>query len=131
MIDMKGISVALAGLVLAGLAQQASAQDAANGERIFARCAVCHGIGDTTKPLGPNLNNVIGRTAGTLEEFAARYSPAMKEAGAGGIVWSEETIAEYITDPRAFIPGNRMAFPGLRDEQERADVIAYIKQFSE
>ncbi len=74
---------------------------------------------------------MIGRTAGTQADFLPRYSPAMKEAGAGGIVWNEETIAEYITDPRAFIPGNRMAFPGLKDEQERADVIAYIKQFSQ
>jgi cytochrome c len=120
--------IAAAGLCLA--ATGAQAQDAAKGKTIFNRCAVCHGIGDAKKPVGPSLNNVIGRTAGTDADFAAKYSDAMKKAGADGLVWTEAAIDEYITDPKKKVPGNKMAFPGLRNAQERADVIAYIKTFS-
>lgn len=108
----------------------AQAQDASAGERIFKRCAVCHGIGDANKPIGPSLNGVIGRTAGTQEDFAKKYSKAMVAAGEGGLVWTVENIDEYITDPKKKVPGNKMAFPGLKKEDERADVIAYIAQFS-
>lgn len=104
------------------------------GKKVFLKCAVCHGIGDTKKPVGPSLNNVIGRTAGTEPDFLAKkgagYSKAMIAAGEGGLVWDEAQIAEYITDPKKKIPGNKMAFPGLKKEQERLDVIAYIKTFS-
>ena len=122
-------------VVLAGLASlgQAFAQDAEAGKKVFIKCAVCHGVGDVKKPLGPTLNGVIGRTAGTEPEFlakAAGYSKAMKEAGAAGLVWDEASIAEYITDPKKKVPGNKMAFAGLKVEKERLDVIAYIKTFS-
>ncbi len=104
------------------------------GKKVFAKCAVCHGIGDTKKPIGPNLNGVIGRTAGTQPEFLAKkgagYSKAMIAAGEGGLVWDEAQIAEYITDPKKKVPGNKMAFPGLKEEQDRLDVVAYIKTFS-
>lgn len=120
----------LAMLLIALSAAPAAAEDVAKGEAIFKRCAVCHGIGDAAKPLGPNLNGVIGRTAGTQEDFAKKYSKAMVAAGQGGLVWSEDQIAEYITDPKKKVPGNKMAFPGLKKEDERADVIAYIRQFT-
>lgn len=126
LVGLAGFSLCVLGLPSAALADG----DPAKGERIFQRCAVCHGIGDTTKPVGPNLNNVIGRTAGTLEGFT-RYSANMKEAGAGGLVWTPETISEYIENPRRMIPRGTMQFPGLRNAQERADVVAYIAQFSE
>ncbi len=104
------------------------------GKKVFAKCGVCHGIGDTKKPIGPNLNNVIGRTAGTNPEFVAKkgagYSKAMVAAGAGGLVWDEAQIAEYITDPKKKVPGNKMVFPGLKSEQDRLDVVAYVKTFS-
>jgi cytochrome c2 len=126
---------AAAVILLAGIAPvgQALAQDAEAGKKVFAKCAVCHGIGDAKKPLGPTLNGVIGRTAGTEPDFLAKasgYSKAMKEAGAGGLVWDETTIGEYIADPKGKIPGNKMAFVGLKVEKDRADVIAYIKTFS-
>lgn len=104
--------------------------DAAAGQKIFQRCAVCHGIGDMKKPMCPNLNGVVGRTAGTQAEFLPKYSKAMKDAGAGGLVWTEANINEYLTDPKKKVPGNKMAFAGLKKDQERADVIAYIKTFS-
>ncbi|MFN4271879.1 MAG: c-type cytochrome [Aliihoeflea sp.] len=104
--------------------------DPVAGERIFQRCAVCHGIGDTERQPGPNLNNLIGRVAGTQPDFT-RYSANMREAGEGGLVWTAETIDPYIENPRRVIPRGNMAFQGLRNAQERADVIAYIAQFSE
>lgn len=127
---MNIVKFALASAVIFN-ASGAVAQDAANGQKIFARCATCHGIGDANRAVGPNLNGVIGRTAGTQADFAARYSPAMKAAGEGGLVWSEETINQYLADPRGFVAGNRMAFAGLPSETDRADVIAYIKTYSE
>ena len=104
--------------------------DPVAGEKIFARCGVCHGIGETARQPGPNLNNVIGRVAGTHPDFA-RYSANMREAGEGGLVWTPEKINEYIEAPRKMIPRGNMAFPGLRNAQERANVVAYIAQFSE
>ena len=121
-----GFAAAIA-LIVPNLAQ---AQDASAGEKIFKRCAVCHGIGDTKKPVAPNLNGVIGRTAGTQEDFGKKYSKAMVAAGEGGLVWTVENINEYITDPKKKVPGNKMAFPGLKKEDDRANVIAYIAQFS-
>lgn len=104
------------------------------GKKVFLKCGVCHGIGDTKKPVAPNLNNVVGRTAGTQEEFLAKgssgYSAAMIEAGKGGLVWTEENISKWVADPKKMIPKTKMAFPGLKKEQEIADVVAYIKTFS-
>lgn len=130
---LKAYGVAAAAFAVLALAGQATAQDAEAGKKVFIKCAVCHGVGDVKKPLGPTLNGVIGRTAGTEPEFAAKaagYSKAMKEAGAAGLVWDEAAIAEYITDPKKKVPGNKMAFAGLKVEKERLDVIAYIKTFS-
>lgn len=104
------------------------------GKKVFAKCAVCHGIGDAKKPIGPTLNGVIGRTAGTQPDFLAKkgagYSKAMIAAGEGGLVWTEEELASWVADPKKKIPGTKMAFPGLKKEQEIADVIAYVKTFS-
>lgn len=125
------MSVAIATLLMALPLAAHAEGDAANGEKIFKKCKICHQVGDKAKDgVGPVLNGVIGRTAGTLESFDKKYSAAMKEKGAGGLVWSEETIAQYLSDPKGFVPKNKMAFIGLKKEQERADVIAYLKTFS-
>ena len=108
---------------------KAFAQDAAKGEVTFKKCLICHEVGPTAKvKVGPILNEVIGRTAGTLPGFA--YSPAMKEAGEKGMTWTDENLAKYLENPRDFIPKNKMAFVGLKNETERADVIAYVKKFT-
>lgn len=127
--------LALSGLVAALATPALAAEGNVDaGKKVFTKCAVCHGIGDTKKPIGPNLTGVIGRTAGTEPDFVAKkaagYSKAMIAAGEGGLVWDEAQIAEYITDPKKKVPGNKMAFPGLKQEQDRLDVIAYIKTFS-
>jgi len=103
--------------------------DAAAGENVFKKCRACHVADEDKKKIGPSLMNIFGRQAGTHPDF--RYSNAMVEAGEGGLVWTPEIMFEYLEKPRDYIKGTRMAFPGLRDEQDRADVIAYLQQFSE
>ena len=103
----------------------AQAQDAANGEKVFAQCRACHQIGPTAKnAVGPILNGLIARKAGTVEGY--NYSPANKNSG---ITWDEATFSEYIKDPKAKVPGTKMIYAGLKDEQRIKDLIAYLKQF--
>lgn len=93
-----------------------------NGQRIFRRCAACHTLEEGARHLvGPNLHGVFGREAGTAQGF--RYSDALQNAD---FVWTPPRLDEWLANPREFLPGNRMAFPGLREEQDRTDVIAYI-----
>ena len=107
----------------------ALAQDAdqvATGEKVFRRCAACHQIGpDAENRVGPMLTGVIGRTAGTLEGF--KFSKPMVEAGEGGLVWNDETLLAYLADPKALVKGTKMAFAGLKSEDDRHAVIAYIE----
>jgi cytochrome c len=106
---------------------EVDAELAAKGETVFRRCSACHQVGEGAQNrVGPSLNGVIGRTAGTAEGF--RYSNAMKAAGEGGQVWTEEEMYSYLENPRAKVQGTNMAFAGLRDSEERLAVIEYIKQ---
>jgi cytochrome c len=103
--------------------------DPAAGENVFKKCKICHQIGEGAKnQVGPELNGIIGRKAGTAAGFS--YSPAMKEAGDKGLVWSDENLHKYTENPKDFVPKNKMAFVGLKQEKERDDVIAYLKKFS-
>ena len=103
------------------------AQDADNGQDLYRQCRACHQIGAGAKNLvGPHLNGIIGRKAGTSEGFS--YSQANKDAGAGGLVWSEETLLKYLETPLTFMPGTKMAYAGLKDEGDRKDIIAYLKK---
>lgn len=99
--------------------------DAGNGRRVFTQCMSCHAVQEGRNMAGPSLYGIIGRSAGTIEGF--RYSDANANSG---IVWTEETMFAYLERPQAFIPGTFMAFPGLPREQDRADVIAYLKEQS-
>ncbi|HVZ90237.1 MAG TPA: cytochrome c family protein [Rhizomicrobium sp.] len=104
------------------LAAEGHAADAAKGKQVFARCAICHKAEKNAgNAIGPNLFGVVGRKAGTAPAFA--YSAAMKNAG---FVWTPEKLNEYITHPAQVVPGNRMAFAGVSDPQQRADLIAYL-----
>ena len=78
--------------------------------------------------MGPVLNGVVGRTAGTLEGY--NYSDAMKQAGANGLVWQPDTLATFLENPREHVPGTKMSFPGLKDQTDRENVIAYLATFS-
>ena len=129
---MKSIlRILVTGLALLSLAGMASAEgDVEKGKKVFKRCANCHKVGEGAKhKIGPLLNDLIGRKAGTAEGFT-KYSKALVAAGAGGLVWSEEKLAEFIAKPRKLVPKNKMSFPGLRKPEQIADVIAYLKTFS-
>jgi cytochrome c len=112
--------------VLAGFAAtSAFAQDAENGADVFKKCRACHQIGPGAKnSIGPILNGLFGRKAGSVEGF--NYSDANKNSG---VTWDEATFTKYIKDPRAFMPGNRMAFPGIKDDLDIKDLIAFLKQY--
>ncbi len=117
------------GMLSAALVWSASAYaagDVAHGEQVFKQCKVCHAVGPGAKAgVGPAQNNVVGSKAGTRAGY--NYSPAMKEAGEKGIVWDEATLDKYLENPKALIPGTKMVFPGLKNEKDRQDVIAYLK----
>ena len=116
--------------LLIPVASASAEGDAAKGEKVFRKCKACHAVGEGAKnKVGPQLNDLIGRTAGTVEGF--KYSKAMVAAGEGGIVWNDETLHAYLEKPRDYIKGNRMSFAGLRKESDRDDVVAYLKTFSE
>jgi cytochrome c len=120
---MRGF-VFVALLTIAG-AGEVRAQDAAAGEKVFGVCKTCHQIGETAKNnVGPVLNGVIGRKAGSVAGYS--YSAANKDSG---ITWDEATFREYIKDPKAKVPGTKMAYAGLKDEQKTSDLVAFLKQF--
>ena len=103
----------------------ASAQDAAAGEKVFAKCKVCHQIGEGAKNgVGPVLNGLFGRKSGSVEGYS--YSEANKNSG---ITWEPAVFAEYIKNPRGKIPGTKMVFAGIQNDKEIADLTAYIAQF--
>ena len=99
---------------------QAHADPVTDGKAAFAVCSPCHGVTGANR-LGPPLNGVIGRKAGSVAGF--NYSPAMKRAG---VVWDAPTLEKYIENPQKAMPGNRMPFAGLPDETRRADIAAYL-----
>lgn len=137
-------SGALFGLLMSAFSSQAMDKDMSqfigdpvNGEKIFKKCSACHKIGDDAKnSIGPVLNNVYGRTAGTFVGY--KYGTGLIEAGEGDFAWDAEKIFNYLKDPRKYIRSVtknkkakvKMTFK-LKDEQNRKDVIAYVKSFSE
>jgi cytochrome c len=114
----------LAGLLLGlSAAQPARAAALADGQKMFAKCRICHTVKrGAASTVGPNLHGLFGRKAGSVGDFA--YSAAMT---ASGVTWDDKTLAEYLRDPKAFIPGNHMAFPGIKGDEQLADLIAYLK----
>lgn len=117
-----------AALVVSAMMGAAAAQEgnAEEGAEVFKKCRACHDVGAGAKnKVGPLLNDIIGRKAGTIEGFA--YSEANKAAGAKGLEWTEDVMFKYLENPLTFMPGTKMAFAGLKDAQDRKDVIAYLK----
>ncbi len=121
------IKTALLGTALVWSANAFAAGDAAKGEALFkSKCKMCHAVGPNAKPgIGPVQNDLIGATAGARPGY--KYSPAMKEAGAKGLVWTEESLGKYLENPKAVVPGTKMVFPGLKKAEDRENVIAYLK----
>lgn len=100
----------------------AQAGDAVKGKVVFARCALCHDVKPGPKKMGPALNGLFGRTSGTIAGFT--YSPAMQKAK---IRWDAKTLDAFLAKPSAVVPGNRMAFAGVPQAADRANLIAYLK----
>lgn len=117
---------ASAWLLTGALAPAHAAADAARGARLFRACEACHSTTPGVQMTGPSLARIWKRRAGTVPGFP-RYSDAMQHAG---IVWNETTLDRWLTDPQGLIPGTSMTFPGMREEQSREDVIAYLHAVS-
>ena len=117
---MLRVSLSLAAALAAGAAAAAPAGDPARGETIYQACTDCHSLDQND--VGPRHRGVYGRTAGSLPDYS--YSDALKHAK---IVWTEETLDKWLTDPQAFVPGVKMFFH-LDNPQDRADVIAFLRE---
>lgn len=115
----------LAGAVLgpAMVAAQPPEGNAARGATLFRQCVACHSVESGVHLTGPSLAHVWGRRAGTVDGFT-RYSEPFKRAA---VVWDAAILDRWLQDPQALVPGNLMAFPGLKDERQRADLVAYLK----
>jgi cytochrome c len=120
MIDAKHVTIILL-MTLLPLAAARADGDPARGEARFQECAACHRLEAGANEVGPSLHGIFMRKAGELADF--RYSPAMKRSG---IVWTAQTIKQYIADPQAMIPANRMPYAGMASAADRADLIAYL-----
>ena len=94
------------------------------GQRVFGACAACHSLQPDQSMTGPSLANLWNRKAGRLGSFS-RYSPALKSAD---IDWNDKTLNEWIKEPQHLVPGNEMTFPGIKDDQQRADLLAFLKE---
>lgn len=100
-----------------------SGGDSVKGKRLFNRCRACHNLTATARTrIGPNLDDLFGRKAGAADGF--KYSKALQEAD---FDWTEKALDSWLAQPRQFLPGNKMAFAGLRDEQDRKDLMAYLR----
>ncbi len=123
---MRAAAVVL-GLLLIGTASNGvlAGPDPARGQQVFGRsCVACHSLEPDKNMTGPSLADLWGRKAGSLPSFK-RYSSAIKSAE---VVWGDQTLDQWLTDPKRFIPGNHMLFPGVEDDQTRADIVAFLKQ---
>ena len=115
----------IAGAVVVASMSGAAAQDLAAGENSFKKCLPCHSVGpDAKNKVGPVLNGLDGRKSGTAEGY--NYTDANKNSG---ITWTKDQFLEYIKDPKAKIPGTKMAFAGIKNEKEAGDLWAYISSF--
>jgi cytochrome c len=116
---------ALAAIAILAASGSTMAQDLAAGENSFKKCLPCHSVGEGAKnKVGPVLNGLDGRKSGTIEGY--NYTEANKNSG---LTWNEEVFREYIKDPRAKIPGTKMVFAGIKNENEITNLWAYLKQF--
>ena len=123
-------SMAILSVALFGFAGAVQAQGSPEeGENVFKKCRTCHDVGDSAKnKVGPALNNIVGRKAASVNGFA--YSTDMKALGSNGFVWSEENLSKYLENVKSVVANGKMVFPGLKDEQDRKDLIAYLKKFT-
>ena len=99
--------------------------DAAAGQKVFNQCKACHENEKGVSKVGPTLKGIVGRAAASVEGYT--YSDPMKAKGTGGLIWTEENLAAYLPNPKAFVPGTKMAFGGVKKPEDLANLIAYLK----
>ncbi len=103
--------------------------DAENGQTLFRQCSGCHEVGQGARDrIGPHLNNIFDRPAGAADGY--RYSAGLQRAADGGLVWNYDTLDDFIENPRRLVSNTRMSFHGFEAQQERDDLLAYLRQFS-
>ncbi|MFK7869208.1 MAG: c-type cytochrome [Roseobacter sp.] len=123
-------SLTLAALCVAGVSFADDLGDPEKGAKVFAKCTGCHQIGEGAKDrIGPHLNGIFGRGAAAHEGY--KYSNSMQRAGQDGLIWTAETLDAYIENPRALVSKTRMSFRGIKDAEDRANVVAYMRLFSD
>lgn len=106
------------------------AGDVEAGRALFSECAKCHQVGEGAKnKIGPHLNFLFGRQAATVEGF--KYSKSLDRAGGNGLEWHADTLSAYIENPRSFASGTRMSYAGMKDESDRANLLAYLRTYSD
>jgi len=110
-------------ILLLQTASPGEAADTAAGQTQFNKCKICHSLEAGKNMVGPDLHAIFGRKAGTADGFA--YSEAMKKSR---IVWDDDTLTKYLREPKDTVPGGKMAFPGIKDDQQLADLLAYLHQ---
>ena len=107
----------------------AESADAERGKALYRECKRCHQVGSGAEHrIGPHLNDLFGRAAASTPDY--RYSPAMREAGAGGLVWTAATLDAFLADPRAVVPHTRMSFAGMAGPDDRAELVAWLRGFT-
>ncbi len=130
MISFKEFSLSVAVAVLCTAAAADDFGDPVAGEKVYKQCKSCHQVGVGAKHrIGPHLNGIFGRQAASHEAF--RYSKALERVGAGGLEWHADTLDAFLENPKAMATGTRMSFKGLKSEEDRINVIAYLRTFSD
>ena len=122
-----GLSAGMLVLALSGTAWAAG--DPANGQKLFKKCSACHSLKEGKKLVGPSLYRIYGATPGQVAKF--KYSKGMVAYGQTGVVWDEETLDAWLTKPKDVVKRTKMTFPGFKNAQDRADMIAYLRDLSE
>jgi cytochrome c len=121
---MKKLTIAMLALLALPAAAQADG-DAAKGEKVFAKCKACHVVDAETNRVGPHLKGVIGRNVASVADY--KYSDSMLEFAKANPVWTDELFLTYIENPKAQVEKTKMVFPGLKKEDDRKDLLAYLK----
>jgi cytochrome c len=120
----RGVGSAMAVFLLAAGTAQADG-DAVKGEQVFKKCMACHAINDKANKVGPHLVGIVGRPVASVEGY--KYSEGMKAYAANGTLWDEAALLTYLENPKAVVAKTKMAFPGLKMEDERVDIVAFLK----
>jgi cytochrome c len=127
----RGLAWLMSAMITAGVVQADEIGDAERGKDLFSMCSGCHEVGrGAENGIGPHLNGIFGRKAGGVEgEY--RYSKGLQRAGADGLEWHLDTLDAYLENPKALVSGTRMSFRGMKKPQDRADVLAYLRLYSD